>query len=178
MLCWREFNPVQWNRQLKITASSQTTSLDSFTPSPPSGCCHTVLQWSPTPPWARQATLAAHPHPPWGHLPPQLSTGAAWELHLSSTELLPSTALLLSYPPAAGPGGRHLHSPPGQARHSIPPSPSLQLYRCWFWQNNPVPLCLIRVWFKSRYEISHLKIKGQIQISPSLNITESGSFTL
>lgn len=36
MLSWREFNPVQRNQLLKITASSQTTSLQWFTPSLPS----------------------------------------------------------------------------------------------------------------------------------------------
>lgn len=171
MPCWREFNPVQWNWLLKITASSQTTSLDSFTPYSPSGCCRTPLQWSPTPSWAKQAILDAHSSP----------TVRTWGLHESF--IWAWQKFYLQLPSCTLPScsrSRMLASLwlPCQATHSMLPGPSFQLYRCCFWQNNPVPLCLIWFGFKSRYEVSHLKRKGQIQILPSLNITQPGSFTL
>lgn len=178
MLCWREFNPVQWNWLLKITAGSQTTSLDSFTPSPPLGCCHIPLQWSPTPSWARQATLAAHSSPTVRTSSPPAQHKGCMSASSELDRSPPPNCPLALYPSAVGPGGQHLHSPPFRATGCMLPSPSLQLYRCCSQQNNPVPLCLIWFWFKSRDEISHLKRKGQIQILPSLNIPQSGSFTL
>lgn len=163
MPCWREFNPVQWNWLLKITASSQTTSLDSFTPSPPSGCCRTPLQWSPTSSRAKQQLLMPAPQPLWGH---KGCISFIWAWQKLSPQLPPCSLLSCSRSRMLAPPW-----PRCQATSSMLPSPSLRLYRCCFWQNNPVPLCLIWFWFKSRYEISHLKRKGQIQILPSLNIT-------
>lgn len=114
MPCWREFNPVQWNWLLKITASSQTTSLDSFTPSPPSGCCRTPLWWSPTPSWAKQAIRDARSSP----------TVRAWGLHKSfELDSSPHNCPLALYPPAARPGCWHLHGPP--ARTHTPCCPAL-----------------------------------------------------
>lgn len=97
--------------------------------------------------------------------PHQICTRAAGELHLSLAEVLPPTALLLSTLLQQVQEVGTSTAPPCRATHSMLPSPSLQLYRCSLRQNNPVPLCLIRFWFKSRYEISYLKRKGQIQIS-------------
>ena len=78
MLCWREFNPVEWNWLLKSTASSQTTILaNSFTPSLASAAPFTSgLQLHLE--LGRQFLLTTL-LPSRGHFPYQLSKRTLWE---------------------------------------------------------------------------------------------------
>lgn len=129
MLCWREFNPVQCNRLLKITASSQTTSLDSFTLSPPSGCCRSPLQWSPAPSRAQRQLLLPTPHHCEDICPQRTAQGLlesfTWAWQKFSPQLPPCSLPSCSRSRRSAPPQPPM---PGHALHAAQPiPPALQM---------------------------------------------------